>query len=176
MARIYATCLAVLLALTAAGCGQPEPENTATASPSVSSSPASPSPAAAPTPDEVTPTVEVVTEDVLSRFSGYSEFVEFDEDGYQKIVITVNGAVTDFKWIEVAAQDDGAGGITYETAELYALDELTPDKPFVVTWMEWGLLPHRGISFTDADGTVRRFYVVADATGESETPLRFIEF
>ncbi|MDR2531149.1 MAG: hypothetical protein LBC65_06380 [Oscillospiraceae bacterium] len=177
--KLVALALTALLCFgAAAGCERQAeqdtapPVQTATASPS----PAMPSATADVTPDGVTVSAELATADVLGRYAELNEFLEFNEPGYPKIVIAVSETVTDFKWLEVIVQDNGSGTAVYETVELYALDELTAEKPFLVTWLEQGMLPHRGISFTDLSGAVSYFYVTLDTTGELDNPIRLVEF
>jgi hypothetical protein len=66
-----------------------------------------------------------------------------------------NAAAKDFKFIEIGYDEDKY----FESAVLYSLAELTPEKPFVVTWIEWGALPRRGISFSDENNVTRYFYL-----------------
>lgn len=135
----------------------------------------------APTPSELTtPTTEKVEisidlkrDEFLGKYASYEEFIEFDEDDYQKIVITTNVAVKDFKFIEIGFEEKEANVVFSENKVLYSLEELSPEKPFIVTWMEQGAIPHRGISFVDETNATRCFYIAA--SGEDGS-LVLVEF
>lgn len=131
----------------------PSPTIAATEKPS--ESPVSVSPVA----EEFSVNVDYATAALLDKYDSFNEFIEFEEEGYQKIIFTVNIAVKNFSFIELGYTEGEDGLGIVESAVLYALDELSPGKPFVVTWMEWGSIPHRGISFTDEAGEARSFYV-----------------
>lgn len=109
--------------------------------------------------EEVHLTVELATDENLSTYDSFTEFIEFDDEGYQKIIITTNIAVEDFKFIEIGFEEKDSDIIFLESEVLYYLEELTPEEPFLVTWMEWGSFPHRGISFIDETGATRHFYL-----------------
>ncbi|MCL2433406.1 MAG: hypothetical protein FWD16_02675 [Clostridia bacterium] len=102
-------------------------------------------------------TVDYATEEVMDAYITYNEFVEFDEEGYQRLIFISREELTDFKFVEVEYSDDTRA---FEVVkELFELQSLRPDKPFVVTWMERGALPHRAITFTDTQGATRRFLI-----------------
>ncbi|MDL2313509.1 hypothetical protein LJC36_00845 [Desulfovibrio sp. OttesenSCG-928-C14] len=100
--------------------------------------------------------VEVVTGPDLNRYSSYYEFMEFKENGYQKIVFQAAASLKEFKFIEISRNDKG---MPVKGHALYSLDELKHDKPFVVTWMEQGSLPHRGVTFIDENNETRCFFI-----------------
>lgn len=100
--------------------------------------------------------VEVATGEVLSKYSSYHEFIEFKEKDYQKLVFQAAVPLKSFTFIEIIRNDKG---MPEKGRVLYSLDELNPDKPFVVTWMEWGLLPHRGITFIDNTNETKCFFI-----------------
>ncbi|MDL2263972.1 hypothetical protein LJC31_04910 [Synergistaceae bacterium OttesenSCG-928-I11] len=100
--------------------------------------------------------VEVATEEVLNRYDSYHEFMEFKEEGYQKIVFLTAAPLKAFKFIEIVRNDIG---LPTAGNALYSLDELRPGEPFVVTWMEWGSMPHRGITFIDGNDQTRCFFI-----------------
>ncbi len=117
--------------------------------------------------------VDFMREEFLGKYASYEEFIEFDDDGYQKIVITTNVAVKDFKFIEIGYEEKETSVVFSENKVLYLLEELMPEKPFIVTWMEQGAIPHRGISFIDETNTTRWFYIAT--SGEDGSPL-LVEF
>ena len=108
---------------------------------------------------EAVVSADFATDKVLNNYSSFDEFIEFKEDGCQRIIFTSNTSIRDFNYIEVGNKDSGSNIIYFENSVLYTLDELTPEKPFIVTWMEQGLIPHRGITFKDENNTKRYFYI-----------------
>jgi hypothetical protein len=98
-----------------------------------------------------------MTEETAGEFEAFTEFKEFEDEGYQKVLIMTDNAVKDVKFVNI--QDQGLAAFEREDNVLYSFDELTPEKPFMVTWMEWGTMPHRGLSFVDANNETRFFYL-----------------
>jgi hypothetical protein len=98
-------------------------------------------------------------------------FIDHSEDSFHvKMMFSVNTAVKNFKYTEIEADLDDDGNRTYTVKEiLHRLDELTPAKPLVVTFLHIGLMPHRAISFTDANDQTRYFYITY--SGEDGTDL-----
>lgn len=105
------------------------------------------------------------------------EYNSFEEEyaGYEaeRIMFSANVTVKDFQFIEIGLREENADIQFYEAAALYMLDELSPEKPLVVTWVEQGSVPHRGISFLDENDTTRYFYI--SKSGEDDS-LLLIEF
>ena len=103
--------------------------------------------------------VDLATDELLSIYDSYFEFIEFEDENYQKIIFTTNIAIKNFRFIEIGFKDEDTDFTFFENKELYSIEELSPTKPFVVTWLEQGTIPHRGISFMDETGTIRYFYI-----------------
>ena len=95
---------------------------------------------------------------ILGSYDSFESFVEFDEAGYQRIVLATNIAVKSFKYIEIGFNPDD-DRMFFEKSVLYELQTLTPEKPFLVTWMGLGTMPHRGISFVDENNLTRYFLI-----------------
>lgn len=117
--------------------------------------------------------VDYTTDELLSKYDSFTEFIEFEDEGFQKIIFTTNIAVKDFRFIEVGYKDNDMNVTFFENEALYSLEELSPAKPFAVTWMEQGTIPHRGISFIDETDTTRYFYITM--SGE-DGALLLVEF
>jgi len=107
----------------------------------------------------------------------------------QKIMFSANVAVKDFKFIEIAwkahvtlapgsswADANNMASNLYEMTVLHSLDELSPKKPFVATWLELGSMPHRGISFVDENNITRYFYISMNHANNGSEPLLLVEF
>ena len=121
-------------------------------------------------PEELIVSVDYATDELINR---YDAVEEFEEVGFQKIIFTTNLAVKNFRFIEVSYQEKDGNIKFIENKVLYSLDEFLPEKPFVVTWMEQGAIPHRGIAFDDESGTTRHFYL--SMSGEDGSVL-LVEF
>jgi len=131
--------------------------------------PPEPTPTATPTPEptpELTGTasanvqVHLATDELLSQFESYHEFIEFDEPGYQRIVITTDAPLRHLTFVELRPAEpwpetDREGIPPYEVWNpMYWIEEFTPEKPFVVTWMALcSGVAHRGIHFMSEDST-----------------------
>ena len=90
-------------------------------------------------------------------FASYHRFVDPEYPEAQEILFTTAATVHDFRFIEVHT-DWGADTELSPGRVLYELDELTPEAPFVVTWVMFDTANiHRGISFVDEDGARRYF-------------------
>ena len=123
--------------------------------------------------EKVHVSVDLATDEILSKYDSYAEFIEFEDDGYQKIVFTTNIPVKDFRFIAVDYKEENTNIVFFESEVLFSLKELTPEEPFVVTWMEWGSTPHRGISFIDETDATRYFYI---AMSGEDGSLLLVEF
>jgi hypothetical protein len=107
--------------------------------------------------------VEIVSDDIISAYEAFIEFVEFDDIGHQRIIFTTATPITEFRFIAITmVYDDDYTFYLKEQKELYIIDTLFPCTPFVVTWMEWGTMPHRGISFIDNKKQKRYFSINAN--------------
>ena len=119
--------------------------------------------------DEIQISITAVTDEFLSKYESYVEFAEYDMP-FPGIAFIPNVPVRNFRFIEI-------NGATIEfivERDIYTLDKLLPEKPFVVSWQARGSSPHRGISFTDENNVTRYFVFHYDARGYS--PFRFAEF
>ena len=123
--------------------------------------------------EEVEISLDLMRDELLDKYASYEEFIEFDDESYQKIIINTNVAVKDFKFIEIGYEEKENSPVFLENKILYSLEQLSPEKPFIVTWMEQGAIPHRGISFVDESNATRYFYITA--SGEDGS-LVLIEF
>ena len=111
--------------------------------------------------EEVLISVDFATDEVLSQYDSYHEFVDPEEEGPQKIIFTSNTAVEDFRFIEIGHEAEDTTLVLVENRALHQVGDLSPATPFVVNWTEWGSLPHRGISFRVESGRTRYFYLTA---------------
>lgn len=127
-----------------------------------------------PTTGEALITVEYATDEILNSYESVTEFIEFDDEGYQKIIIRPTLLVKDFAFVETGFEDKDNDIIFHVENILYSLDELTAAEPFVVTWMGWGAIPHRGISFLDENNVQRYFHIIESGMDGSVLLAEFL--
>ncbi len=175
MKRLNTIWAALLCVMLLVGCGAAQVQPSAPASqptasssqPPVVSSEQSSAPSSEPPSSSSQPPTEDVeisalyaTDEVLSGYDSYEEFIEFDDTDYPKIVITTNVTLQNFAFIEVGYREEAESIVFYESNTLHSLSELSPEKPFVVTWMEQGVIPHRGVTYSDEYGT-QKYYAIS---------------
>ncbi|MCL2864826.1 MAG: hypothetical protein FWE25_04695 [Lachnospiraceae bacterium] len=128
--------------------------------------------------DDITIHVALATDDFLEEFDSYVDLIEFNEPDFQKIAFVANHALENFRWIEINYEIENEHYIFHEESILFSMETLDANEPFVVTWLEEGTIPHRGISFVD-DNSVRRYFTLhmnhSDEGGDTGTYV-LIEF
>ena len=155
--------LVVLSMLFVVGCGcrnqtnnyiPDEPDTTET-----NQAPETPTPPPTTGSDNVAFTIVPASDDMLSDYPSHIEFIEDAEE--PKIAILTDIPKRDFRWIEIDVDTVNDNFVFSEGRVLYSTPELLPNTPFVVTWLERGTLPHRGISFVDGTNT-RRYFTISN--------------
>ena len=98
-----------------------------------------------------------VDESFLKKYETYHSFTR-EEPFAQKIAFIPNVPVKDFSWLAVLFRDwDSNDVVFYEIYELYKMDELHPQKPLVVSWVDVGSMSRFGFSYRDKDGQINYF-------------------
>jgi len=95
----------------------------------------------------------------LDQFASYHEVILSGEEAYTRIVITTEVPLRDFHFVEVDLYFLEQTEFMW-AAILYSMDELTPETPFVASFLEQGTLPHRGIVFFDETFGWYRFFSI----------------
>ena len=90
-------------------------------------------------------------EDVLDGISDYHEVSVSTAEPLTRVLLSCEYAVKDFKVLGIEASPMSSS-LSYSTEELYALDELTPDRPLLLNMTFYGLLPYYGVSYIDDSG------------------------
>ncbi len=91
-----------------------------------------------------------------------------DEDGIY-LVISPDDTVYSFKFVAVHVESAESGLQYLIDEELYSIEELTPDKPFLVKMQFVGLLPTYGIVFEGQNNHERFYTINAKGTGREES-------
>ena len=166
--------LITILSLLIAGCANPSLPDKNIPTPTNSdvsvSNESKPTDADVSEPEELIVSVDYATDELIKK---YDAVEEFEEEGFQKIIFTTNLAVKNFRFIEISYKEEDGTINFFENKVLHSLDEFLPEKPFVVTWMEQGAIPHRGVAFDDESGTTRYYYL--SMSGEDGSVL-LVEF
>ena len=89
-------------------------------------------------------------EDVLDGISDYHEVSVSTAEPTARVLLSCEYAVKDFKVLGIEASMSSS--LSFFTEELYALDELSPDRPLLLNMTFYGLLPSYGVSYVDDSG------------------------
>lgn len=89
-------------------------------------------------------------EDVLAGLSDYHEVSVSTAEPLARVLLSCEYAVKDFKVLGIEASMSSS--LSFFTEELYALDELSPDRPLLLNLTFYGLLPYYGVSYVDDSG------------------------
>jgi len=158
MKKIISILLALLLLVgTFAACTEAaEPEITPSPTPVETPEPEETPPPAAEGVTSANVQIHLATDELLTQFSSLNEFIEFDEAGHQRIVITTEAPLLDFSFVELDFDESFTSAYPII---LHYQEQLRPEAPFMVTWIHWGTIPHRGILFTDLENQQRLFAI-----------------
>lgn len=89
-------------------------------------------------------------EDVLDGISDYHEVSVSTAEPLARVLLSCEYAVKDFKVLGIEASMSSS--LSFFTEELYALDELTSERPLLLNLTFYGLLPYYGVSYVDDSG------------------------
>ena len=89
-------------------------------------------------------------EDVLVGLSDYHKVSVSTAEPLARVLLSCEYAVKDFKVLGIEASMSSS--LSFFTEELYALDELSPDRPLLLNMTFYGLLPYYGVSYVDDSG------------------------
>lgn len=99
------------------------------------------------------------------------DHISFSEGAGDKIVLTFDTAVTEFRFLELQGSSfDDAGNFSCTgVRELYTCDLILDSDLMVVQTQLEGLVPTRGFSFKDDAGNIQYYYLAL--SGEDNVPL-----
>ena len=89
-------------------------------------------------------------ENVLAGLSDYHEVSVSTAEPLARVLLSCEYAVRDFKVLGIEASMSSS--LSFFTEELYALDELSPDRPLLLNMTFYGLLPYYGVSYVNGSG------------------------
>jgi hypothetical protein len=114
--------------------------------------------------------LDYATEELLSKAYAFDEFGDTNSEYQVKAVFTANIVVREFKYVELRYSDTPSDNDAFSfhiDKVLYSADELSPEKPLVVTMLLDGAIPNRGISYMDENGTTRCFTISMSGKDDS---------
>jgi len=101
--------------------------------------------------------VQLATDEVLSQFDSFYEFVESDDPELPRIVITTSQPIWNIEF--------SAGNFGEQSTIFHFIEELTPETPLVITGMDWGATERRGLLFRDANGWLQSGHMFQNYDG-----------
>lgn len=115
------------------------------------------------------------TNELLNKYDLFHEYIN-DKDGVS-LIIWANTQIEDFAFISIMNYDTGDKPSYFAGDTLFSVDELSPEKPFVVNLLIPGTVPAYGISFLDENG-VEKYYTIqlSGRDAEEAPPYYFLEF
>lgn len=150
MKRIPALLMAVSLLLCLAACGKPADN--------VPEQPPQQAETSDPPALEGEALSVLPAEDAGLTEGGYDAYRE--EDPMAEIVLLPTRSVTDFHYFTVGFREDGGQILLAREEDLYTVDTLSPDRPLLLAIPFVETIPNRGVSYVDADGTLRQYAIV----------------
>ena len=97
-------------------------------------------------------------EDVLDGISDYHEVSVSTAEPLARVLLSCEYAVKDFKVLGIEASPM-SNSLSFSTEELYALDELTPERPLLLNMTFYGLLPYYGVSYVNGSGETISYFI-----------------
>ena len=156
MKRVLNLLMAVSLLLCLTACGRPA--DSAPEQPPQQAEPSAP-PAQTASPSLEGEALSVLpAEDAGLTEGGYDAYRE--EDPMTEIVLLPTRSVTDFHYFIVGFREGGDQLTLTRDDDLYTADALSPDRPLLLAIPFVETIPNRGVSYVDADGTLRQYAIV----------------
>jgi len=150
--------LVLALPLSLTGCKEAPATETTTAEPSIE------------VEEQTDNTISVDIKDVKEEDIGEDAYWYYvrDADGIDLAIIP-EATVRSFKFVGLHAEEAESGLRYVIDNELYSVDELGPEKPFLVRIQFVGLLPTYGIVFEDPNGQEKFYTINMRGTGPEES-------
>ncbi|MEA4946474.1 MAG: hypothetical protein VB058_02765 [Oscillospiraceae bacterium] len=164
--------IAFVIMLGTGGC-----DNTERPSPTQSGTPSTPAPSAYTESALGDFHISLATDELSKKYDSFHEYI--NDEGGARLIIWPDTEAKDFAFISISIrQEDLAGKLSYFAGDtLFLVDELSPEKPFVVDLLIPGAMPAYGISFVDENGVEKYYIIQLSGRGAEEAPpYFFLEF
>ncbi len=94
-------------------------------------------------------------------FGKYTVFTADESEAQTGVIFRSNTDAGNFKLLGLSYEgNDEAGEIAFSEEVLFELEALEKENPLIVKMTFFGTIPSYGISYTDSDGTEKRFAIV----------------
>ena len=103
--------------------------------------------------------IQTATKEVLNQFEDFHLFEECTAAPQMLIIIT-DRTIRHFHLSEIS-RSVSSGGTIFTGSGIHAISELTPEKPFVFTWLG----ERRAISYRDENGYYHNFEIIENQDG-----------
>jgi hypothetical protein len=110
------------------------------------------------------------TDELLSK---YNSFYEYSDDNGEKILIWTDIALKNFEFISIGFEIEEGQFLLFSEKVLYSVNELPPEKPFVVRMFVSEGIPSSGISYLNKNNVKKYFYISESGKDGS---LSLVEF
>jgi hypothetical protein len=119
------------------------------------------------------PTVLIghATDEISGKYSSFNEYI--DNNSGEKILIRTDIAIINFDFISIGFEFEEGQFSFFSEKILYSINELPPEKPFVVRAIISEGIPSLGISYFDENNVKRYFYISESGMDGS---LSLVEF
>jgi hypothetical protein len=119
------------------------------------------------------PTVLIgrATDEILSKYNSFYEYS--DSSNGEKILIWTDITLKNFDFISIGFNSAGGNIFLFPEKTLYSVNELPPEKPFVVKMLVSEGIPSLGISYLDENNAKKYFYISESGKDGS---LSLVEF
>lgn len=111
------------------------------------------------TQEAVPVSADYAADNLMRAYSHYDEFCQMQDEYAQRILITANSRVSDFRFSKISFVEQNSEMSVIADTGLYTQKYLDPDIPLVVCVSFPGSIPQRGISFTTENGERRNFTI-----------------
>ncbi len=112
--------------------------------------------------------IKRATEEDLANFDSYFSYIN-DMNG-DRLLIYPDVKIYNFIFFPIVLDESSETASFFAGETLFSVDELTPEKPFVLKLQIPGSAQSYGISFIDENGVVRYFTIYLSGRGEEEGP------
>jgi hypothetical protein len=118
------------------------------------------------------PTVLIgrATDEILNKFNS---FYEYGDNNGEKIIIWTDITLKNFEFISIGFEFVEEQFLLFSEKTLYSINELPPEKPFVVKMFVSEGIPSSGISYLDENNIKKYFYISESGKDGS---LSLVEF
>lgn len=116
--------------------------------------------------------IAIAEEELLDQYDSFHEYNT--DDSSTRFIIWTDVEVKDFAFISIEYQQEGDEISLLAGDVLFSVDELLPEKPFVVEMTAPEVLPLYGISVLDEHDRTRYLSINYDGRGEEEAPPFFL--